>query len=227
MAGRYDRVGGVWNKVSKRSDRVSAVFQPVKKRYVKAGGVWQPSYSSGIPATYAGEYSTSNKINWSTDHSMTFLTDANNLSWSTTINAPTSSNMEGRNGLSFQIPNTSPVTQDGMPLIRFAGNITISGIDGYGSCGSLQMDFLAYNGGNLMTTGAGHSIYDSNFGNGTYYVDVTATMGTFGLTATPTSYVIRVSAYFNVASNKGRTISVSIPWSNFTFIPLDTGLNYG
>jgi hypothetical protein len=44
MAGRLDRVSGIWDPVKKRSDKVSGVWQPVKKRYDKVNGIWVPSY---------------------------------------------------------------------------------------------------------------------------------------------------------------------------------------
>lgn len=44
MAGRLDRVSGIWDPVKKRSDKVSGVWESVKKRYDKVNGLWVPSY---------------------------------------------------------------------------------------------------------------------------------------------------------------------------------------
>lgn len=46
MAGRFDRVGGVWQPVKKRYDKVNGVWQPVKNRYVKVSGAWKNTFSA-------------------------------------------------------------------------------------------------------------------------------------------------------------------------------------
>ncbi len=48
MGARYDNIGGVQHKVSKRFVNIGGVQHPVSKRYDNIGGVWRPGYSGAI-----------------------------------------------------------------------------------------------------------------------------------------------------------------------------------
>lgn len=231
MAGRYDRVNGVFSKVNKRYDKVNGIWQPVKKRFVKAGGMWQPSFTSGIPVSFiAHEPYFVSGGNTSYTYSNNSNSDNFSLFASLTCNSPkTDGWLTVYADIYFDTPYANACTV-GTNIIAINGTAT-KVTDGWKTPFVVDSDV---NGRINSTTNASDCrdsfrLDESDFVGTTYpiinHVYALRSRGT----ATLSGFCLTISIYMYMPAVYGqqhKTTSFSIPWSAFTFCPTGEHLVY-
>lgn len=221
MAGRYDRVSGIWDKVSKRYDKVSGILDPVKKRYDKVNGIWMPSYRGEIPATVRKMYGHWPDAYYGYGDLNHFSTsvDANGINFSYGYTNPAD----------IQYSEYSSVIISGMPTQASAATNLVNCV------ASIPVTFSRSKTGDatlfLMTSDAYKVLFTATAGgtqavnsvlNGTNPVTIPAAQTQVG----DITYDFRLMLWAYLDPYETISASFTIPWSAFTWIPTEQPIIY-
>lgn len=222
MAGRNDRVSGIWEPVKKRFDKVSGIWDPVKKRYDKVNGIWTPSYRGEIPATVRKMYGHWPDLFYGygdADHFYTSF-DSNGINFSYSYT----------NQLSTHITEYSSVIISGMPtqssaatdLVNCAASIPITFSRTGNGVITLFLLSADGNGRTLFVASSGGAKAANSMLNGTNPTTIPAAHTGVG----DIIYDFRLMLAADLYRYETLSASFTIPWSAFTWLPSGQPLIY-
>lgn len=222
MTQRNDRVSSIWDKTKKRSDRVSAIWEPVKKRFDKVNGIWVPSYQGEIPATVRKMYGHWPDQFYGYGDSSHFYTsaDTNGINFSYEYTNP---------GPGENVRDYSSVIISGMPtqsssvidLVKCAANIPVTFSRTH--TGDITLFLMTDDGtGQTFTiTSSGSKTIDLTL-SGTNPTTIPAERTQVG----DITYDFRLMLVAFFDPYETLSISFTLPWSAFTWLPTGQPLIY-